>query len=91
MGVGEIPITAAEVEEVLADCPKGESPGLDGLRYELYKSMPELFAGLLAEAYSVWQQNGRIPSCVSRGEVNLVRKEPSSGDNIFNFRPITIF
>lgn len=30
--------------------------------YELYKKTPELFAGMLADVYAIWQQNRRIPS-----------------------------
>ncbi|GAB1597330.1 hypothetical protein Ahia01_000009400 [Argonauta hians] len=52
--------------------------------------MPDLFGNLLAEIYSIWQQNGNIPSSVKRGAVVLLRKDPDKGDAVENFRPITL-
>lgn len=37
-----------EVIEVLSECPKGKSPGLNGLLYEFYKSMLDMFRNILA-------------------------------------------
>ena len=71
-------------------CVRDKSPGLDGLPYELYVQMPDLFGDLLADVYCNWQQNGRIPSPVSRGVVVLLRKDPNKGDHIDNFRPVTL-
>lgn len=38
-----------------------KAPGFDGLPYELYKSIPNLFGHLLAGVFTNWQQNGLIP------------------------------
>lgn len=56
-------------------CTKVRVSGLEGLTYTLYTSMPVLFAGFLADDYCNWQQNGRIPTFVYRGEVALLRKD----------------
>ncbi len=86
----EKPITADEIRMAVSGCAKNKSPGLDGLPYELYTNMPDLFGDLLADVYCNWQQNGRIPSSVSRGVVTLQRKDADKGDVIDNFRPITL-
>lgn len=39
MEICEGSITVAEVEKVLVNCPRGKSPELNGLPYEIYKSM----------------------------------------------------
>lgn len=52
-------ITAAEMIEVLSDCPLQRSPGYVGSPYGLYSSMTDLFGHLLI--YAQWQQNGRFP------------------------------
>lgn len=62
----EGPITAVKVEEVLSECGGDKSLGLDGLPYELYYNMPDLFGHLLACIYTNWQQNGLIPRSVSQ-------------------------
>lgn len=67
------PITPEKVIKAMADCGTGKVPGLDGLPYELYKSMPNFFEPLQAEVYTNWQQNGFIPRSARRGEVTLVR------------------
>lgn len=41
-------IMTAKVEEVLADCPRGNSLGLDGLPYELFKMYADLFGARAA-------------------------------------------
>lgn len=75
---------------VLAYRPRGKSLGLDGLPYELYKTMLELFVGLLTKVYAVWPQDGKTPSSLSLGVVTLVRKDLSSRDRISNFRLVTL-
>ena len=86
----EMPITAEEIRDAMTGCAGEKSPGLDGLPYEFYYHLPDLFGGLLADVYCNWQQNGRIPSSVSRGVVVLLRKDPNKGDHIDNFRPVTL-
>lgn len=48
-------ITAAEVKEVLFECPGDKSPRLDGLLYEFYKSIPDLVGNILVSVYAKWQ------------------------------------
>lgn len=46
----ERPMTTWEAEKVMKSCTKGRL-----LSYELYTSMPDLFADLLADVYCNWQ------------------------------------
>lgn len=50
-----------------SECSEDTLSGLDGLPYEFYKGMPDLFEHLLVVVYANWQQNGRIP----KSAVNL--------------------
>ena len=74
----------------MSRCARGKSPGLDGLPYELYFNMSDVFAPVLAAVYCSWQQTGSIPGRVSRGVVTLLRKDPDKGDLIEHFRAITL-
>lgn len=56
------PVTLTEVEVAHKDSAASKALGIDGLPYELYKSMPDLFEKLLGAVYSNWFQNGLIPN-----------------------------
>lgn len=86
----EVLITLEEVIEAMADFGADKALGLDGLLYELYKSMTDLFRHLLEDVYSNWQQNGLISKFVCRGVVTPVRKDPNKGYSQDNFRFITL-
>ncbi|WP_347046857.1 hypothetical protein, partial [Escherichia coli] len=58
----EMPITAKDIREALTSCTRERSPGLDGLPFELYIYMPDLFGELLRDVYCNWQQNGEYPN-----------------------------
>lgn len=68
-------ITAMEVQEMVKRCMSNRLPGLNGLSYKLYISMPDLFGGLMADICCKWQQNGGIPTFACRGTVTLLRKD----------------
>lgn len=84
-------IIAAEIQEAMKGCAKGRLPGLNGLSYEPNISMPDLFAGILADAYHDWQQNRRITIFICHGAVALLGKDPNKGNMIENFRFVTLF
>lgn len=86
----EGPIALEEIKQTLMDCGAGKAPGIDGLPYELYKSIPELFRNILVAVYVNWQQNGFIPKSARRGVVTLIRKDPNKRDSLNNFGPITL-
>lgn len=65
MEVYEGPIRAAEVEVLLADCPRDKSLSLVCLHYDRYETADR----------DLRQQNVRVPSSVSGGIVTLVRKD----------------
>lgn len=83
-------IMAVEVEEGLAECARDRTLGLEGVPYEFYCSIPDLFRHLLVYVFTNWQQNGRIPSSVSWGVVKMIRKDPSKWDHISNYRLVTL-
>ncbi|GAB1601854.1 hypothetical protein Ahia01_000463900, partial [Argonauta hians] len=86
----EKPITATEIEDALGRCRKRKSPGVDGLPYEFFVNMPDLFSNILEALYVNWLQNGRIPASSTKGIVTLIRKDKNKEDTVQNFRPITL-
>lgn len=69
---------------------KGELSGARCSALLLYLHMQDLFDDLLAEIYQNWKQNERIPYIGNCGVVVLLRKYPNKGDQIDNFRSITL-
>lgn len=49
-------ITAVEVQDASSDCDGDKYPELDGLHYQFYNRMPDLFEYLLARVFTNWQQ-----------------------------------
>lgn len=68
----------------------GKSPNFDGLPYVLYAYMLNWLCDLLASLRCNGQQNGRIPSLVDRGTVELMRKDTKKWDYIDSCRSLTL-
>lgn len=63
----EMPITAKDIQNEMKACTREKSLGCDGLPFELYFHMLDLFSGLSEDTYHNWQQNRKISSTMSRG------------------------
>lgn len=79
--------TAEEVQEAMTGWTMERSLGPDGLLYELYCQMPDLFGNLLADVNCKRQENGRIPHTAKTGVVVLLRKTQTKGIILITFDP----
>lgn len=67
-----------------------ESPGLDGLIYDVYLRQSSLLAHLLALIFNNGIKQGSIPQSLTRGMIKLLRKYKKGGHAIGNFRSLTM-
>lgn len=84
----EISITAEDKRDTIVVKGKQTSPWLDGLSFNFYLHMPDLYGYLFS--YASWQQNERIASTVRCRVVILLRKDPNEGDQIDQFKLVTV-
>ena len=83
-------IKEEEIRDALKSVGLDKSPGIDGLHYEVYLRLSHKFVPLLATIYNNWMRQGTIPRRFTRGIVKLLRKNKHGGDEISNFRPLTM-
>ena len=60
-------ITECKVCDVLKQVSLNKLPGLDGLLYEVYLSMSQMFAHILMDMFNHWFAQGAIPGNITKG------------------------
>ena len=83
-------VTEEEVKIAMSQVSNSTSPGLDGLPYEIYKSLSHLFIPILTQLYNHWFTLGHIPSQVTKGVITLLKKKGTTGKGVGDYRPITL-
>lgn len=86
----EKPVTATEIWEIMSNCTSCKLPDLDGLPYEFYVFILDLFGSLLSDVYSNWQQNGRTPNALIRDEGNTGEKRRWQKEITREFSALTL-
>lgn len=69
----KLPITARDIRDVMTSYTNEKSTDPDGLPFEFYLHIPDLFEDLLANVCHDWHQNGNIVSAVNRSVLLLLR------------------
>ena len=68
-----------------------QSPGLDGLPYEVYLMMSHMFVPNLTDMFNHWFTQGAIPGGVNKGVITLLKKGGKHvGEGLDDYRPITL-
>lgn len=83
------PISESEIWEAMKQVCLDKSPGLGGLRYEVYFRQSPVFVPLLALIFGNWMKQGSIPQRFTRGVIMLC-KDKNGGDGLGNFRPLCL-
>ena len=52
-----------------------ESPGLNGLLYEIYLMLPRMFLPILTDVFNHWFTHGAIPGNVTKGVITFIAEE----------------
>ena len=70
-------VTGCEVCDALKQVGLNKSPGLDGLRYEVYLRLSHMFVPILTDVFNHRFAQGAIPSSVTKGVITLLKKVDS--------------
>ena len=84
-------VTECEVRDALEQVGLIKSPGLDGLPYEVYLRISQMFVPILTDMFNHWFAQGVIPGCVTKGVITLLKKGGQHvGEGLDDYRPITL-
>ena len=84
-------ITECEVRNALKQVGLNESPGLDGLPYEVYLRMSHMFVPILTDMFNHWFAQEAIPGSITKGVITLLKKGGRHVRSELNdYRPITL-
>ena len=67
-------VTDCEVRDALKQIGLNKSPGLDGLPYEVYLRMSQMFVPILTDMFNHWFAQGAIPGSVTKCVITLLKK-----------------
>ena len=69
----------------------GESPGLDGLPYEVYLRLLHMFMHILTDMFNHWFAQEAIPGGFTKGVITLLKKGGRHvWEELDDYRPITL-
>ena len=84
-------ITECKVRDALKQVGLNNSPGLDGLPYEVYLRLSHMFVPILVDMFNHWFAQGAIPGSVTKGVITLLKKGGKHvWESLDNYRPITL-
>jgi exonuclease III len=85
----QLDFTAAETLQAIKELPYGKAPGPDAIPGELYKSVRDTIAPVLAQIYTAIAKTQKTPKGFLHGHITMIHK---GGDHtlVANYRPITL-
>ena len=84
-------ITECKVYDALKQVSLNKLPGLDGLPYEVYLSLPHMFVPILTDMFNHRFAQGAIPGSVTKGMITLLKKGGRHvWEGLDDYRPITL-
>ena len=84
-------VTECEVRDALKQVGFNKSPGLDGLPYEVYLRMLQMFVPILTDMFNHWFAQGAISGSVTKGMITLPKKGGRHvSEGLDDYRPITL-
>ena len=84
-------VTECEVRDALKKVGLNKLPGLDGLPYEVYLRMSQMFVPILTNMFNHWFTEGAISGSVTKGVITLLKKGGKHvWEGLDDYRPITL-
>ena len=84
-------ITECEVRDAVKQVSLNKSSGLDGLPYEMYLRMSDMFVSLQTDMFNNWFAQGAIPGSITKSLITLLKKGGKHiREDLDNYRPITL-
>ena len=84
------PSTSTEIESVLKDHPKKQSPGPDGLTEEFCQTFREELMPVLLKLFQKVAEEGTLPNSFNKATVTLIPKPDKDNTQKENYRPISL-
>ena len=84
------PITSTEIETVIRNLPKNNSPGPDGFRAEFYQKCREELTPILLKLFQKIADEGKLPNSFYEATITIIPKPDKDVTKKENCRPISL-
>ena len=84
------PITSTEIEAVIKNLPKNQSPGPDGFTGEFYQAFREKLMCILLKLFQKIAKDGTLPNSFYKATITLLSKPDKDNTKKESYRPISL-
>ena len=84
------PITSTEIEAVIKNLPKNQSPGPDGFTGEFYQAFREKLMCILLKLFQKITKDGTLPNSFYEATIILLSKPDKDNTKKESYRPISL-
>ena len=84
------PVTSTEIEAVIKNLPKNESPGPDGFTGEFYQAFRERLMCILLKLFQKIAKDGTLPNSFYKATITLLSKPDKDNTKKESYRPISL-
>ena len=82
------PITTTEIEAVIKNLPKTNSPGLDRFTGEFYQTLREELMPILLNLFQKVAEEGTLPNTFYKATITLIPKTDKDNTKKENYKPV---